>query len=258
MKVTFRAHHALLYALAALNTQSALAGGQSIELLKNKSSRHLSGYVVAVGTGPVWARGGKTQTFYLQPDIQKTWDAQKTHHVLASGELFLGIQRPVSSLMLGQIGIAVAATTSTWLDGDIWEDADPEFNNFRYTYKINHTRVAIKAKLLADINDMVRPYVSASLGTAFNRAYDFTATPKIFEEVPAPPFSNNTKNTFTYTVGAGVQKAIDRHWQAGLGYAFSDWGKSQLNRAPGQTLNTGLSLSHLYTHEAQFYLSYVA
>ncbi|SFM04734.1 hypothetical protein SAMN02746073_0148, partial [Legionella jamestowniensis DSM 19215] len=30
-------------------------------------------WVGSVAAGPVWARGGETQTFYLTPDIEKTY-----------------------------------------------------------------------------------------------------------------------------------------------------------------------------------------
>jgi hypothetical protein len=44
----------------------------------------------------------------------------------------------------------------------------------------------------------------------------------------------------------------------GAGYEFADWGKSGLNRAAGQTLNTGLALNHLYTNGVLVNLTYVA
>ena len=42
----------------------------------------------------------------------------------------------------------------------------------------------------------------------------------------------------------------------GVGYEFSDWGKSQLGRAPGQTINSGLALSHFYTNAFQPNVTY--
>ncbi|HAT8718368.1 TPA: porin family protein, partial [Legionella pneumophila] len=63
---------------------------------------------------------------------------------------------------------------------------------------------------------------------------------------------------FTYTLGAGVQKSISEHWQLGVGYEFADWGKSELGRASGQTLNEGLKLNHLYTNGVVLNLTYVA
>jgi len=71
-------------------------------------------------------------------------------------------------------------------------------------------------------------------------------------------FASNTTTAFTYTLGAGVQRHLNQHWQAGIGYEFSDWGRRQLNRASGQTLNSGLSLPHLYTNGLLFNLTYHA
>jgi len=73
-----------------------------------------------------------------------------------------------------------------------------------------------------------------------------------------PDFASNTTTAFTYTLGVGVERHLNPHWQAGLGYEFADWGKSQLSRASRQTLNNGLSLSHVYTNGFLFNLTYHA
>ncbi|HHS9463875.1 TPA: outer membrane protein, partial [Legionella anisa] len=78
------------------------------------------------------------------------------------------------------------------------------------------------------------------------------------EALPNPDFADHTKTAFTYTLGAGVQKALNDHWQIGAGYEFADWGKSELGRAFGQTMNSGLALNHLYTNGVLFNLTYVA
>ncbi len=105
---------------------------------------------------------------------------------------------------------------------------------------------------------MLKPYVSGSLGVGFNQAYHFNITPTIFAAVPAPNFTSNTTVAFTYTLGIGLQRAINAHWKVSAGYEFADWGKSQLGTALGQTLGAGLSLNHLYTNGIQFSLSYCA
>jgi len=71
-------------------------------------------------------------------------------------------------------------------------------------------------------------------------------------------FGNYTQISFTYTVGAGIQKVINSNWQAGVGYKFADWGQSHLNPAGGQTFGTGLSLHHLYTNGLMFNITYTA
>ena len=214
--------------------------------------------MVTVSAGPAWTSSGESQTFYLQPLIKKTYVADKSTGTIVDGELFLGIRRSLNARLEGQFGIAVAAASNAKQSGDIWENASPNFNNFFYAYKINHEHVAVKGKVLADINQMVQPYVSGSLGVGLNRAHNFSITPKIYEEIPPPAFQSNTTTAFTYTVGLGLQKAFNSHWQAGVGYEFADWGQSSLARAPNQTLGSGLKLSHVYTNQLQFSLSYLA
>jgi len=214
-------------------------------------------WVGSVSAGPVWAKGGDTQTFYLAPGIEKSYRAPESSNALASGELFVGIQKALTSQWLGQLGLAVATTGDAKLQGVIWDDANAAFANYSYQYKVRNTRVAVKGKLLLDKGYWALPWVSASLGVGFNRA-QFTNTPLIFEAVPNANFSSHTSTAFSYTLGAGIQKAIGEHVQAGVGYEFADWGKSSLGPALGQTMNSGLSLSHLYTNGVLFNLTYVA
>jgi len=215
-------------------------------------------WVGSIAAGLIWAKGGEAQTFYLAPEIEKTYAARKSTNAFASGELFVGLQKSLTSQWLGQLGLAVATTGNAKLQGVIWDDADPEFNNHSYQYKIRNSRIAAKGKLLLDKGYWFMPWVSASLGVGFNRAHDFTNTPLIFEALPNSNFTNHTKTAFTYTLGAGVQKAINERWQVGVGYEFADWGKSELGRALGQTMNSGLALNHLYTNGVLFNLTYIA
>jgi len=215
-------------------------------------------WVASIAAGPMVERSGETQTFYLAPQIEKTHAARISTNTIASGELFLGIQKLLTSQWLAQLGLAAATTGNAKLQGVIWDDADPQFDNYSYRYKVRHSRVALKGKLLLDKSYWVMPWVSASLGVGFNRAHDFTNTPLIFEALPNNNFEDQTKKAFTYTLGAGVQKSIRKHWQMGVGYEFTDWGKSELGRALGQTMNAGLALNHIYTNGVLFNLTYVA
>ncbi|WP_019216728.1 outer membrane protein [Legionella tunisiensis] len=144
------------------------------------------------------------------------------------------------------------------MSGYIWDDADPQFNIYIYNYRIKHSHIAVKAKILADRGYVVIPWISGSIGVGFNEAYRFTSMPTIFEALPTPDFVSHTKTAFTYTLGAGIQKALTPNWQIGIGYEFADWGKSQLARAPGQTVSTGLTLDHLYTNGFLVNITYLA
>lgn len=216
------------------------------------------GWVGAVSMGSVWESAGQTQTFYLSPNIIKTYAAEQTTHALFDGEVFVGIQKELPKAFLGQIGLSVAAISNAKLSGNIWDDADSTFNNYNYSYKIQHTHVAVEGKILADRGYWFIPWVSTSLGIGFNNTHDFQNTPLVSEAVMMTNFASSTQTSFTYTLGAGAQKVLNPHWQIGAGYEFSDWGQSQLNRASGQTLNSGLSLNHLYTNGVLFNLTYLA
>lgn len=215
-------------------------------------------WVGALSVGPVWQSNGNTQTFYLAPDVQKTYMANSSSNVMADGEIFLGLQKDLPRQLQGQLGLAVGIAGNAKLSGNIWDDADSQFNNYIYSYKVNHVHLALKGKLLANRGYWLTPWVSGSLGVGFNRAYSFSNTPTIFEAVPNNNFASNTETAFTYTLGAGVQRALNQHWQVGVGYEFADWGQSQLGRSSGQTLNSGLSLNHLYTNGFLFNLTYCA
>ncbi|MDF1684464.1 MAG: porin family protein [Legionellaceae bacterium] len=218
--------------------------------------------LIGLSAGPTWASANKTQTFYLQPDVQKSYVANHNNETFVTAELFFAGQkrwhpRLLTQPVVGQLGFAVAWSGDADVSGDVWEDANPNFNNFNYAYKINHTYVALKGRLLGEFDYVLEPYISGSLGVGFNRAYNYSETPKIPEEVPAPGFEAHTKTAFSYTLGVGLQKAIMTHLQAAVGYEFSDWGQSQLARATGQTMNQGLSPKHLYAQQVQCSLFYL-
>ena len=247
-----------LVALMGATVAQAVTPPPNTTFSSLKSSfNQISPFVITLSGGPAWYTAGTEQAFYLLPGVEKNYTANKKTNLLGTGELFLGLERALPKSLIGQLGFAVSTTSDAKVSGSIWEYADPEFDNYIYAYKVIHTGLAIKGKILADVNQPVMPYISGSLGVGFNRAHAFERVAVIEGEIPAPPFAPNTATAFTYTVGVGLQRALDEHWKLGIGYEFADWGKSHLGRFNGQTLNTGLRMSHLYTNELQFGISFV-
>ena len=219
---------------------------------------HSTSWVTSFSIGPVWSNAGSAQTLYLTPDVVKTYTANSSIRTIADGEVFLGVQKTLSHDIYTHLGIAGALTSPINLSGNIWDDADPAFNNYSYNYQVQHGHIALKAKVFKDSSYTFKPWVSGSVGVGFNRAYSFNNTALISEAIPQNNFGNNTQTSFTYTVGAGLQKIINHNWQIGMGYEFADWGKSQLSRAASQTINSGLNLNHLYTNGLIFNLTFIA
>lgn len=233
------------------------SSSQSFSTLSDLFTIIKSSGIVTLSLGPIFEGAGNTQTFYLTSSTENTYSANHNTSALIDGEIFLGVQKVLRERLDGQIGLAVATTGNAPLSGNIWSEADVQLNNYTYNYSVNHTHVALKGKLLFDNDFILTPCISGSLGIGFNHSYGFNNTPTIYEAVAMSNFSNNTTTAFTYTLGIGVERTLSSNWQMGVGYEFADWGKSQLGVAAGQTLNTGLSLSHLYTNGLLFNLTYL-
>ena len=245
----------LLAGIIAFSAMSASAGTMGLAAAPEPQNNWT--LVSTVSAGPIWSRGDKTQTFYLGPETEKTYFSSKTSEALVEGDFFIGGQKLLSSKWQGQLGLLLTATGNAVFKGSIWDDADVTFNNYRYEYKVQHHAIALKGKLLLDKENTYLPWVSIGLGVGFNRAYDYENTPLIFEAVPNNNFVKEETTTFTYTLGLGFQKVLTQNWQLGVGYEFADWGRSQLGRAAGQTLNTGLKIEHIYTNGLLFNMTYL-
>ena len=206
--------------------------------------------------GPGWYKSKEAITLNLEPEFYNNYVSYTNTKNIATGEWFLGIE----TKKLAQIGLLLQTTSNANINGIVWELNDPSFDNFNYKYKLTHTSVGIKGKVFAknlEANYKILPYVSASLGVGFNRSSNFTLTPLIYSAVTAPSFQNHTQTSFTYTIGAGLEKILTNNWRLGVGYEFTDFGKSSLDPAPGQISNNSLSLNHLYINQLIFNLSYL-
>ena len=103
-------HHAFLLAALTAVSSAGFAEAQ-VELgeqATSLSSKLLEPFkfsgVATLSLGPVWENTGNTQTFYLAPNIEKTYSANHASHALVDGEVFLGIQKPIREKLAGQIG----------------------------------------------------------------------------------------------------------------------------------------------------------
>ncbi|MDP3560569.1 MAG: porin family protein [Legionellaceae bacterium] len=229
------------------------------------SFQNLKPTVVTASFGPGWTTSGEQQTGYLLPSIFNTYVPYHNTAGFLEGEIFLGRQYKLHDWVDGQFGAEVAVTNSVMLGGDIWQQGGSQFNNLYYGYRVNHTHVAFKGKLLGRPNEALRPYIGASLGVGFNRAHNYSSRAKTLppdqfgQQVnvfPFPNYTDKTQTAFSYTAIAGIQQQLTKEWAAGVGYEFADWGRSQLAAAPGQSVGTGLSLAHLYTNGVQVNVTY--
>lgn len=221
------------------------------------SAAHPLKFVGTLTGGAAWESAGETQTLFLSPTIEKKYVADETTDVLGEGEIFLGAQYTFAKHWQTQFGLAFAIMNPATLTGDIWDDAEPEFNNYEYSYMIKQSRLAVKGKLLRETQSRFIPWISASLGASFNESYDFENNPTITEATSTPNFASESSTSFTYAVGVGVQYEFTKHWQAGIAYEFADWGQSELGLTSGQTMTDHLELDHFYTNSLLLNITYL-
>jgi opacity protein-like surface antigen len=224
------------------------------------STNH-DGFVIGISGEPTWTSGSRSQTLTVSIDNLKTYTTSESNNPIANIGVFLGWQNHFllnhfKHPFLTQLGLSVSQASTAKLSGNIWEDADPAFDNYQYSYKVNHTFVGITGRLVSDCDFILNPYLAASIGVGLNRAYQFTINPIISNEVPAPAFGDKTNSTLSYTLGIGLQKSFQQ-WQIAVGYEFGDWGKTSFSGAPGQATTARYRQQHLYTHSLQFSLFYL-
>lgn len=260
MRTDIRRYGALAFALLTVQSPAFSSGMDYIHEQVNYlfPEPAVARWFAGLSAGPVWVNAGDHhQTVSLNPGQQNTYNSNSSNQTVGDIELFLGIQSYLADGFPIQTGLALAATGSTDISGNVWVNGNPATTNYTYSYQIRHFLAAFKGKLLFDMGYYVTPWISATIGVGFNRSSGFSSTPTA-PSIPAmPKFANNNTTAFSYALGLGVQRTFNPHWQMGVGYEFADWGKSQLGTASGQTLGFGLSIADIYTNSLVFNVTYL-
>lgn len=211
--------------------------------------------IIILSGGPSWSTAGQDQYLYPNPIPQfNHYVYNSPTSTLANGEIFFGLQRFVYPNVIGQLGLGVAGASDAKITGFV--NVDGLGNLYSYQYKVNHARIELKGKLIGNFFQPVQPYLSGSLGAAFNHSHDFNSTSLYPALYPSPWFAESTNVAFAYSLGTGLQMMLNPNWQVGLGYEWVDFGKSFLGQER-LVLPKGPRLTHLYTNELLFSLGYV-
>ena len=101
--------------------------------------------------------------------------------------------------------------------------------SYRYNYHFQTQQVLATLKLFATSYERFHPYGEVGLGAAFNHAGQYQATTINFGSLNLTPgFSNQNKTQFSYSLGLGVDRQVNKKIRVGLGYRYSNFGSSPL------------------------------
>lgn len=120
---------------------------------------------ISIETGRSWTSTNRSQTFYVQLEIEKTYAAKTQTNTLINGELFLGLQYYFHPHLKAQIGLKNGLVSEGQLQGDIWEGDDLTFNNYDYQYRIKHYFLRHKLNQIFTKNWFRYPYLVSSISS---------------------------------------------------------------------------------------------
>ena len=202
---------------------------------------------------------GRSVTFPVIDDSTYAYTADKDSESSDLFGIFGGVEFPLYQAWSMQLGLGYYQTDFD-ASGALVQGPDAlSADTYQYKYSIKSEQVLVESKFL--MNNFYRglhPYLSAGLGAAFNKSKDYSVNNPTFLTF-SPLFRANTETSFTYNVGFGIDFDIPKYWRVGVGYRFTDLGKSSLGvgRIDTTAIGSTLRQSHLYAHEVMAQLTFI-
>lgn len=218
-----------------------------------------AGYpVVSLGIGTATpANLGQAEYFPILDPITDEFYSYLPNYRSKTAPLFsmmVGAEFPINPLWLFQTGIEYNARGTFKVNGNFLQGADVQSaDNYSYEYQLSSTQVLLDAKLLYTVKEFIHPFVIGGLGTAFNKAYHFASS--------VPPtltftrnFPDNTRTSFSYILGLGVEADITKKLRAGIGYRYAGLGKYRFGDTTINTTSVTGTLSQANVHSNEVLL----
>ncbi|HHF7368065.1 TPA: outer membrane protein [Legionella bozemanae] len=210
---------------------------------------------------------GKSQFISIDDPIQDesfSYDADNTDQSKFIYGVSLGIEILLNPSWFLQTGFSYYQPMEFHTHGVVTQGASDVliFDSFSYKYDIQAHQVLFENKLLYNLmyqSLTFHPYISGGVGVSSNTAKDYSVNIVPQFSTFSNQFKDETRTSFSYRVGAGVDYEVTNHIRVGVGYRFSDFGKVELGNASidGVPTFNNLSQSHLYTNEVLGQITFV-
>jgi opacity protein-like surface antigen len=213
--------------------------------------------VVTLSTGFARANVYSSKLINFDP-FQNAYIGTNHFDTETDSGLFVGAEMDFLQNWAWQLGLSYFQNEGFQESGNVYQFADPAFNNLTYQYQISSRRISIETKISRAFREIWHPYFSLSFGRACNKSYQYTETPVTSADVPMlVPFANNTAHTWAYSLGVGLDVNIAANWRLGAGYRFVNLGSASLGTTPLQSGTETISNDPIHTNELLAQISYV-
>ena len=207
------------------------------------------------------------QTYFGADDSVFSYSGTKSNSSPFLIGLGMGAEKQLSnSNFRARAGLEYITIWPTQINGLHSVGDEPQtYTLYNTHYQMQTQQTLLTARVSKALQQDYHLYLMAGLGLSFNRLSQYrTSTVDSGSFNLTPSFANHTQSSFSYSLGAGIEREIEEHIRLGLGYRFSDLGKASFGL--GQVMmNTyaapvpfTLVSSHAYSNQLLVQLSYIA
>ncbi|MCD6048460.1 MAG: uncharacterized protein K0S08_2107 [Gammaproteobacteria bacterium] len=222
--------------------------------------------LIAIGAGMAFTNSvGDSEYFAATgaPGYGEYYDYNPKSNMQTKGliDLMAGVEWVFNPNWALQAGLGYNQIGTYTAKGTLNQGFVPESTvAYSYQYNIAMQSLLIESKLLYTLNNNPRmhPYVSFALGGARNKAYAFetSVNPAV---TSTRNYEGNTKNSFTYAAGLGLDVDVTTHTRLGVGYRYADLGRVELGDANvnGVPVSGTIDQRRLHANEALAQFTYL-
>jgi len=177
--------------------------------------------------------GSKTMNTSYSVDAPERFVVEDERQTRAVWGGLLGLEMPLgeSERYYWQSGAAYYQTSMLRIHGTVEELSVAGHPARDFHYSVRNQRIMWENKLIAKLNQRFAVYVLGGLGLAVNEAYGYEEAPRSSDVGVIQKFDDRTKDSFSYSVGLGLEMELIEQLRLGAGYQFSNLGQIRLGYA---------------------------
>lgn len=246
-------HRTYLILISLLGVQPLFAESKKVE----NANRFKPIFTLMAGSSI--SKLGQTQTIAPLDLCRYTYKPNRTNFTQMLWGGFVGSKIKTTKKWAIIAGIGYYQPSSFNTKGILTQGADLlSSDNYNYQYHIKSQQVLVEGKWYWTSQQKVQLFLMLGIGAAFNKVSNFQTTVPSFLAF-TPGFSNHSQTNFTYALGPGFDVPLNKVFNLGIGYRFTDLGSSNTGKAEIDTIPTNsiLKQSHLYTNQVFAQITFI-